>query len=795
MTRREPAGRDVQHHGNGLAWWTAGAAVHPAAFVLTATLMLGGAVNASAAEPWCPVVQRSVSAGQTIDMTTLCVDNSGHPVTLSVVTAPAKGTAVVLDASHIRYTAGVNASGTDSFTYRATDPNGLVSAAATATLVVGANHSPTCNAATGTVTAGSSIGATFSAAGPVSSLCSDPDGDPLATLVVTPPAKGVVATDPYARQFKYTANANTSGSDQFTFAVTDGRGATSLPATATITIVANQAPSCSNSSHIVLPGNSRTLFTCFDSDADPFTFVIATPPAQGTVSVVSGRLRYTANANASGVDTFSYRADDGKSQSAIATATVTIASANRVPVCTPATRELVPGASVLLSNPCSDLDADPMTLQVITPPSKGTVTLVSEANGFVGLRYLADAAATGVDTFTVVADDGVGGVSAPVTLTMSIVQNPSFCSIAHPLATRSYYRPITLWYGTAVKNGTTVRDATAITDATLDGTSAILIGRDATLDPRAQQLAQVTSPVLSVVDWFDMPQPSADAETQLRNALAAGLTNPTFSAAQTRGTREYLVGGVVSFEEIPGAGFGEACMVVAEYITRVSFVELNASSSNTAPVCTNLNANTQAGAAVDIAPSCKDADSDPLTYAIGAQGTKGTASVANGQLRYVAASGASGTDTFTYAASDGQGGTSSPATVTVTITHVTTTPTINITPTVCVAEPERNDRGKAKFVVTLSAPAPAGGVTVAYATRARTATANVDYRTTNGVLKFAAGEREKTIAVEIHRDNKREPDETFTVELSAVTGPARLGRALGVATISTRCLACDDDGR
>ena len=64
-----------------------------------------------------------------------------------------------------------------------------------------------------------------------------------------------------------------------------------------------------------------------------------------------------------------------------------------------------------------------------------------------------------------------------------------------------------------------------------------------------------------------------------------------------------------------------------------------------------------------------DADGDSLTYAITTQGTKGTASVVGGQLRYTANPGTFGTgeDVFTYTASDGNGGVSAPATVTVTV--------------------------------------------------------------------------------------------------------------------------------
>ena len=71
----------------------------------------------------------------------------------------------------------------------------------------------------------------------------------------------------------------------------------------------------------------------------------------------------------------------------------------------------------------------------------------------------------------------------------------------------------------------------------------------------------------------------------------------------------------------------------------------------------------------------------------------------------------------------------------------------------------------ALFTVTLS-PASELPVSVRYATAAGTATAGRDYAETNGTLRFAPGEAERTILVAVHGDETPEADETFTVALS-----------------------------
>jgi hypothetical protein len=73
-------------------------------------------------------------------------------------------------------------------------------------------------------------------------------------------------------------------------------------------------------------------------------------------------------------------------------------------------------------------------------------------------------------------------------------------------------------------------------------------------------------------------------------------------------------------------------------------------------------------------------------------------------------------------------------------------------------------------------------VTVNYQTADGTAVAASDYGSASGALTFQPGETVKTIAISIKGDRKREPNETFRVQLSNAVG-ANLGRSVGVATI------------
>jgi len=81
-----------------------------------------------------------------------------------------------------------------------------------------------------------------------------------------------------------------------------------------------------------------------------------------------------------------------------------------------------------------------------------------------------------------------------------------------------------------------------------------------------------------------------------------------------------------------------------------------------------------------------------------------------------------------------------------------------------------------------------GVATVKYATAPGTARVGKDFNPKSGVLRWESGEEgPKTIDIVIKNDTAVEPDETFSVKLSKVTGAA-LGDAVAVVTIH------DDDG-
>ncbi len=98
--------------------------------------------------------------------------------------------------------------------------------------------------------------------------------------------------------------------------------------TTTVTVQApsNHAPVALDSSVNVTYGTPTTLtLTATDADLDPLTYSIATPPANGDLGAISGNsVVYTPHLGYFGPDSFTFKANDGKADSNVATVTINV---------------------------------------------------------------------------------------------------------------------------------------------------------------------------------------------------------------------------------------------------------------------------------------------------------------------------------------------------------------------------------------------------------------------------------------------------------------------------------------
>ncbi len=161
----------------------------------------------------------------------------------------------------------------------------------------------------------------------------DPDGavNTLTAAKVTDPAHGTVTVNADG-SFTYTPAANYNGPDSFTYKASDGSLDSVATVSLTVTSVAD-APVAANDSYVVNTNMARTvsapgvLANDTDGDGDAPTAVKVTDPAHGTVVLnANGSFTYTPAANYTGPDSFTYKANDGASDSNVATVNLIVSA-------------------------------------------------------------------------------------------------------------------------------------------------------------------------------------------------------------------------------------------------------------------------------------------------------------------------------------------------------------------------------------------------------------------------------------------------------------------------------------
>jgi hypothetical protein len=148
-----------------------------------------------------------------------------------VVANPRHGTLTNPTSNTVTYTPNTGFSGTDSFTYRSTDGQGVNSTDATITITVNAPtpQPPTADNKTIQTNKGTPIGITLTGTDPI-------PNDVLKFLVVGNPQHGTVAPGTVSSNVFYTPNTGFIGADSFTYKATDGQGVDSNIATVTLTV-------------------------------------------------------------------------------------------------------------------------------------------------------------------------------------------------------------------------------------------------------------------------------------------------------------------------------------------------------------------------------------------------------------------------------------------------------------------------------------------------------------------------------------------------------------------------------
>lgn len=357
------------------------------------------------------------------------VGTATNVLTISAVGTASNGGTVTIaqDGKSVLYTPVANFFGTETFTYTAKNQNNETATATVTVQVQPQNDVPTA------------VNDTFqfeknSTNNLLDVLVNDsfaPDtGETLrVTAVGTGSQGGTITIGNNGANIRYTPQANFTGSETFTYTISD-RTTGGLTAQATVTVgVSSQLPTAVADTATATEDAAEAieidvLANDLLGEGTALTITaVGTPSLGGTVGIIQSgaRVSYKPAANAQGAETFTYTVSNGLGTST-GTVTVTIGNANDPPTAVADTLTAFKNTTVTLDPLANDTsDPDPAENLVIDTVTQGTAggTITITENG-KKVSYAPANNFTGTDTFTYTIKDPGGLSAGPVTVTVNV---------------------------------------------------------------------------------------------------------------------------------------------------------------------------------------------------------------------------------------------------------------------------------------------------------------------------------------------------------------------------------------
>ncbi len=604
-------------------------------------------------------------------------DIDGPSLSVSYVSGPAKGSLTLYPDGSFTYVPESNDFGIYTFTYLLSD--GLLSDTATVEInVVSREDDPIATPKSFDVNEGQQY------SGSVTGV--DGDGDPLTFHVDTDPSHGTLVLQSTG-SFTYTHDGTeTPDIDKFTFKVSDDDGATfSAPADVNIRILdVNDVPVASNDSYTTDEDTALTiaasgvLINDVDEDST-LTTVKLTNPSKGTVVLAAdGSFVYTPNANANGLDSFTYQAFDGTLYSNIATVTINITAVNDKPIANAQTLSTAEDTALPIVLTGSDVETALVDLvfTVVSAPSHGSISGTGS-----NISYTPNLNYNGPDSFTFTVSDG-SLTSDPATIAITVTAvNDAPVAVLDSYTTNEDTLltvpspgilgndddvdddPLTIEVVDDVTDGTlVVNDNGSFTytpDANFNGTDSFTYYiNDGTVD------SNTVTVTITVNAFNDRPVANDQSLTTPEDTTL----NITLTGTDTEGS-SLLYG--VSLAPSHGTLSGTAPNLVytpaANYTGSDSFVfgisdgfyrdyatiTINVTPVNDRPVAQNGTVTTPEDTAVLINFVASDVETSSLIYGISEQPLNGVLSGSGSSRTYTPNANFVGTDTFVFGVSDG----------------------------------------------------------------------------------------------------------------------------------------------
>ncbi|MGD0336882.1 MAG: Ig-like domain-containing protein [Candidatus Omnitrophota bacterium] len=273
----------------------------------------------------------TINEDNSLIITLTGTDPENNPLTYSIVTPPAHGT-LSGTAPNLIYTPNLNYNGNDVFSFKVNDGTSDSSPANIYITIIPVNHPPaTPQGLTATAISQSQVNLSWIVA-------NDPDVGDTVSYNIYRNGSSVPLNASLLMGTTYSDTGLSTGTTySYQVGAVDNHGAASSKSSivsATTLAQPNNPPIANNQSVTTAEDTAQSIIlTASDQDGDTLTFAIVTQPAHGALSGAGAgaNLTYTPNTNYNGTDSFTFKANDGKADSNIATVSITVTAVNDPP--------------------------------------------------------------------------------------------------------------------------------------------------------------------------------------------------------------------------------------------------------------------------------------------------------------------------------------------------------------------------------------------------------------------------------------------------------------------------------
>jgi VCBS repeat-containing protein len=339
-------------------------------------------------------------------------DVDGDPFTVLIVSNVTRGTLSLNANGSFNYTPNTNYSGTDSFTYRATDGMATGNVGTVTINVTPVNDTPFANSDSTNTLEDTSV--TIKVLG----NDTDVEGTALAlTSVSTTNGTAVIS----GTNVLFTPSSNFFGTVVFSYIMTDGTNSATATVTVNVISVNDAPPVANNESYTTIEDTLLTvaapgiLANDTDVDADPITALLISGVSAGTLTFnTNGSFTYRPNTNFYGTDNFSYRATDGMAFGNLAIVTITVTPVNDVPLPIDDVTNTLEDTSVTIPVLVNDSDVEGTGLIITATSATNGAAIVSGSN----IVFTPSTNFNGPIVFSYTVSDGTNFATASVTVTV-----------------------------------------------------------------------------------------------------------------------------------------------------------------------------------------------------------------------------------------------------------------------------------------------------------------------------------------------------------------------------------------